>query len=61
MGCKTESHRHRQQCAGYQKGEVEGVLKGKGDQIRGDRRLFDFGWWAHYATYRSCSTIAMHT
>ena len=32
------------------------VVKGKGGQVYGDGRRFDFGWWAHNAIYRSCIT-----
>ena len=28
------------------------VVKGKGGQIYGDRKRWDFGWWAHNAIYR---------
>ena len=37
-----------------------GVVKGKEDQIFGDRRKFDFGGWVHNAIYRS-SIIEMYT
>ena len=50
---QTKTYRHRQQYSGYQKGRGR-VIKGKGGQIYGDRRLFDFGWWAHNAIHRSC-------
>ena len=36
------------------------VGKGKGSQIYDDGRLFDFGWWAHNAKYRSC-ILEMYT
>ena len=51
VGYKTETHRHRQQYSGYQREGRLGVIKGKGGQIYGDRRLFDFGWWAHTMQY----------
>ena len=39
---QTKTHRHRQQYDNYQrKGEV---VKGKGDQIYGDGRKFNFEW-----------------
>ena len=50
VGYKTETHRHRQQCGGYQRKGVGGV-KGKGGQIYGCVRWFDFGWWAHNTIY----------
>ena len=54
---KTKTHRHRKQYGVYQR---EGELWGKGDQIYGDERRFDFGWWAHNAIYRLC-IIEMYT
>ena len=48
---QTKAHRHRQQYGGDQR-EGVGVVKGKGGQIHGDWRRFDFGWWARSATYR---------
>ena len=41
---KTETHRHRQQYGGYQRGEGWESVKDKGGQIYGDEKLFDFGW-----------------
>lgn len=38
------------------KGEGWGAVKGKGGQIYGDGRWFNFGWWAHNAIYRPCIT-----
>ena len=37
-------------------GGVGGVVKCKGDELYGDGRLFDFGWWPHTSIYRSCIT-----
>ena len=37
-GYKTETHRHRQQHGGCQRGEGGDVVKGKGGQMHGDRR-----------------------
>ena len=28
------------------------VAKGKGDQIYGDKKRFDLGWWTHNTIYR---------
>ena len=55
---KPKLNRHRQQYGGYQReaGGVGWIVKGKGGQIYGDRRWFDFGEWAHNAVYRSCIT-----
>ena len=53
VGYKTETHRHRQQCGGYQRKGVGGV-KGKGGQIYGDGRQLDLGWRARDAMYTSC-------
>ena len=53
---KTNTHRYRQQYGGYQKEQGMGVVKGKGGQIHGDGRRFDFGCWAHDAIYRLCIT-----
>ena len=49
---KTKAHRHKQ-CTYLREGGGE-VVKGKGVQVYGDRRLFDLGWWASNAIYRSC-------
>ena len=57
VGYKTETRRHRQQYGGHQR--ERGVRDSKGGQTYGDRRCFDFGWWAHNVIYRSC-TIEMY-
>ena len=49
---KTKPHRYRKQYGGCQRLGCGGMVKGKGNQIYEDRRRFDFGWWAHNATYR---------
>ena len=44
MGHNTKTHRHRQQYGDYQKEGDGGVIKGKADQINGDRRSLNIGW-----------------
>ena len=44
QGKQTKAHRHRQQYGGYQRERELGVLKGRGGQVYGDGRRFDFGW-----------------
>ena len=45
VGYKTDIHRLRQQYGSYQSEGEHGVtVKGKGDQIDGDKKWFDFGW-----------------
>lgn len=39
-------HKHRQQQYDSHQRRGRGLVKGKGSQIYGDRRGFDFGWWA---------------
>ena len=55
IGYKTETHGIRQQYDDYQREEGESGVKGKGGQIYGDGRPFDFGG-KHSAIYRSCVT-----
>ena len=51
VGYKTETHRHRQQCSGYQRDGAEGQQRVK--RVRcGDGRWFDLGWRARSAVYR---------
>ena len=52
VGYKTETWRHGQTTVLWSpEGRV--VVGGKGGQICGDGRQFDFGWLAHKATCRS--------
>ena len=51
---ETNTHRHRQEYGGDQREGGWGTVKGKGGQIYGDGRRFDFGWWAHSVIHRSC-------
>ena len=38
----------------------KGIVKSKGSHKCGDRRRFDFGWWAHNEIYR-CRIIKLYT
>ena len=40
---KKQNHRHRQQYGGYHREWGWEIEKGKGSQLYGDRRRFDFG------------------
>ena len=46
---QTKTHRHRQDKG---KGRGREVVTGKGGQICGDRRRFDFGSWAQNVVYK---------
>ena len=50
---KTNKHSQTHNSTVVSRGKGSGS-KGEGGQTRGDRRWFDFGWWAHSAIYRSC-------
>ena len=53
MGHKTETHRHRIQCSGYQREGAVEFARGKGDQIYGDKGDLTLGG-EHAVQYTGC-------